>query len=48
MGVYEAIRDVEENHVVTHENDREWRNAVVLNKPSLLALRYGPATDVGY
>lgn len=40
MGAFEAVRDVEENHVVTHENDREWRNAVVLNKPSLLALRY--------
>ena len=39
MGVYEAIQDVEKNHIVTHENDREWRNAVVMNKPSLLALR---------
>ena len=37
--MYEAIHDVEENHIVTHENDREWRNAVVMNKPSLLALR---------
>lgn len=40
MGVYEVIQDVEENHVVTHENDRAWRNAVVMNKPSLLALRW--------
>ena len=39
-GVYEAIQDVMENHIVTHENDRAWRNAVVMNKPSLLALRY--------
>ena len=38
-GVYEAIQDVMNNHVVTHENDRTWRNAVVTNKPSLLALR---------
>ena len=39
LGVYEAVQDVEENHVVTHENDRAWRMAVVMNKPSLLALR---------
>ncbi len=38
-GVYEAIREVDENHVVTHENDSSWRTAVVTNKPSLLALR---------
>ena len=40
IGVFEAIKDVEENHVVTHENDRAWRTAVVMNKPSLLALRF--------
>ena len=40
VGVYDAISDVQENHVVTHENDRAWRDAVVTNKPSLLALRY--------
>lgn len=39
-GVYNDIKDVDENHVVTHENDRNWRTAVVTNKPSLLALRY--------
>ena len=39
QGVYEAVQDVEENHIVTHENDRAWRMAVVMNKPSLLALR---------
>ena len=38
-GVYDAILDVQENHIVTHENDRAWRDAVVLNRPSLLALR---------
>ncbi len=38
-GVYEAIREVDENHVVTHENDSSWRTAVVTNQPSLLALR---------
>lgn len=37
--MYETIQDVEENHVVTHESDHEWRNAVVTNQPSLLALR---------
>jgi hypothetical protein len=36
---------VEENHVVTHENDRAWRTAVVMNKPSLLALRYQRTED---
>ena len=39
-GMYEAMYDAEVNHVITHENDRSWRNAVVLNRPSLLALRY--------
>lgn len=37
---YEAISDVDTNHVVTHENDKEWRTAVVTNQPSLLALRW--------
>lgn len=45
IGVYEAVHDVEENHVVTHENDRAWRTAVVMNKPSLLALRYQRTED---
>ena len=44
--MYEAIQDVLENHVVTHENDRAWRNAVVTNKPSLLALRYSVNNSV--
>jgi hypothetical protein len=39
-GVYEAIKEVDVNHVVTHENDRNWRTAVVTNHPSLLALRW--------
>lgn len=38
-GVYDVIMDVQENHIVTHENDRTWRDAVVLNRPSMLALR---------
>lgn len=38
--MYEAIEDVHKNHVVTHENDRAWRNAVIMNQPSMLALRY--------
>ena len=37
--MYEAMNDAEQNHVITHENDRAWRDAVVLNRPSLLALR---------
>lgn len=39
------MRDVEEHHVVTHENDRAWRTAVVMNRPSLLALRYQRTED---
>ena len=31
--------------MVTHENDRAWRTAVVMNKPSLLALRYQRTED---
>ncbi len=37
--VYEAVKEVDLNHIVTHENDHEWRTAVVTNQPSLLALR---------
>lgn len=40
VGMYEAMCDAESNHVITHENDKSWRDAVVLNKPSLLALRF--------
>ena len=39
------MHEVEEKHVVTHENDRAWRTAVVMNKPSLLALRYQRTED---
>ena len=45
IGVYEAIKDVEDNHIVTHENDRAWRTAVIMNKPSMLALRYQRTED---
>ncbi len=38
--MYESMLDAETNHVITHENDRLWRDSVVLNRPSLLALRY--------
>lgn len=44
-GMYEAMNDAEQNHVITHENDRAWRDAVVLNRPSLLALRYQRTED---
>lgn len=40
LGVYEAMVDAETNHVITHENDKAWRDGVVLNRQSLLALRY--------
>lgn len=37
--IYDAIIDTDSNHLVTHENDRIWRDGVFLNRPSLLALR---------
>ncbi len=40
LAAYEAIKEVDLNHVVTHENDQNWRRAVVTNQPSLLALRF--------
>jgi hypothetical protein len=43
--IYEAIKDAEENHVITHENDKAWRDGVVLDRPSLLALRYQRTED---
>ena len=36
--MYEAMNDAEQNHVITHENDRAWRDAVVLNSPSILMI----------
>ncbi|XP_067413936.1 pecanex-like protein 1 isoform X4 [Emydura macquarii macquarii] len=38
--LYEAIVSHEENLVIAHEGDPAWRNAVLSNSPSLLALRH--------
>ncbi|XP_069494698.1 pecanex-like protein 1 isoform X2 [Ambystoma mexicanum] len=38
--LYEAITSHEENLVIAHEGDPAWRNAVLSNSPSLLALRH--------
>ncbi|XP_071961858.1 pecanex-like protein 1 isoform X2 [Antedon mediterranea] len=38
--LYDAISSHEENMVITHEGDPTWRNAVLSNTPSLLALRH--------
>ncbi|XP_069065060.1 pecanex-like protein 1 isoform X2 [Pleurodeles waltl] len=38
--LYEAIMSHEENLVIAHEGDPAWRNAVLSNSPSLLALRH--------
>ncbi|XP_019858793.1 PREDICTED: pecanex-like protein 1 isoform X1 [Amphimedon queenslandica] len=43
--IYDAIIDTDNNHLVTHENDRIWRDGVFLNRPSLLALRYQRTED---
>lgn len=37
--MYETILEAETNHLVTHENDRSWREGVIMNRPSLIALR---------
>ena len=37
--LYEAISSHENTMVISHENDPAWRNAVLSNIPSLLALR---------
>ena len=37
--LYEAIKLHEENLVISHEGDPAWRQAVLANTPSLLALR---------
>ena len=39
-GIYSLIQDTHLNHVIAHEGDRAWRNAIILNRPSLLAMRY--------
>lgn len=38
--LYESIRNYQENLVISHEGDPSWRNAVLSNVPSLLALRH--------
>ncbi|XP_043929424.1 pecanex-like protein 1 [Protopterus annectens] len=38
--LYEAITSHEQNLVIAHEGDPAWRNAVLSNSPSLLALRH--------
>ena len=37
--LYNAITSYEESLVIAHEGDPAWRNAVLSNTPSLLALR---------
>nr|XP_054759247.1 pecanex-like protein 1 [Lytechinus pictus] len=39
QALYDAISSHEENLVIAHEGDPAWRNAVLSNTPSLLALR---------
>ncbi|XP_070578980.1 pecanex-like protein 1 [Ptychodera flava] len=38
--LYDAISLHEENMVISHEGDPAWRNAILSNTPSLLALRH--------
>ncbi|XP_013392762.1 pecanex-like protein 1 [Lingula anatina] len=38
--LYDAITGYEQNLVISHEADPQWRNAVLANTPSLLALRH--------
>lgn len=38
--LYNAITSYEESLVIAHEGDPAWRNAVLSNTPSLLALRF--------
>lgn len=38
--LYDAITSYEQSMVISHEADPAWRNAVLSNVPSLLALRY--------
>ena len=37
--LYDAISSHEESLVISHEGDPKWRQAVLANTPSLLALR---------
>jgi hypothetical protein len=38
--LYDAISHYETSLVISHEADPAWRNAVLSNTPSLLALRF--------
>ena len=38
--LYDAISSHDEKFVISHEGDPVWRQAVLNNKPTLLALRY--------
>ncbi|XP_071479063.1 pecanex-like protein 1 [Diadema antillarum] len=40
QALYDAISSHEQNLVIAHEGDPAWRNAVLSNTPSLLALRH--------
>ena len=40
LTLYEAITDISQTIVISHEADPVWRNAILSNVPSLLALRH--------
>ena len=42
--LYDAITTHESNMMISHEGDPAWRNAVLSNVPSLLALRWAART----
>ncbi len=44
--LYDAITTHEESMVISHEADPNWRNAVLSNVPSLLALRLAQLGNV--
>ena len=44
--LYDAISSHEQNMVISHEGDPKWRQAVLANTPSLLALRSGVRSRV--
>ena len=44
--LYDAISSHEESMVISHEGDPKWRQAVLANTPSLLALRSGVRQSV--
>ena len=44
--LYDAISSHEQTMVISHEGDPKWRQAVLANTPSLLALRSGVRSRV--